>query len=340
MPSDQVSRYLLGGLPEGEMQRLGTLLETDAQFQQRVKIVEDDLIDCFVKGQLKGEDLMRFRRYFLASPTHRERVKVAQGYLDDWAVVQETEPTPAQKAARRVQEWLWPESLQSALNRLWMTLGEPVKLGLNAAMLLGLAICAFLVFDAFRLQYKKFQDEQALTEAQQHTEALTQEVNQQQRAAESADEKIKRLREQLAQPSGLQNAIANAANNALAALPGTAQAATPAVAVTSKPAASVTPGGLPVVPVMPGADDILFHLDLTRDTSASYRAELRALNANQKLWESGTLKAREKDTGRIVEVKIPTSLLAPRAYTLKVIGLNGAVTTPYALHYSFRVNEP
>jgi hypothetical protein len=335
-----VSRYLLGGLPEGEMQRLGALLATDAQFQQRVKIVEDDLIECFIKGQLKGEDLMRFRRYYLASPTHRERVKVAQGYLDDWAVVQETEPTPTQKAARQVKAWLWPESLQHALSRLSATLGEPVKLGLNAAMLLGLAICGFLVFDAFRLQYKKFQDEQALAEAQQQTEALSEEVSRHQRAAESADEKIKRLREQLAQPGGLQNAIATAANNALAALPGTAQAAAPAVAVTSTPKASTTPGGLPVVSLTPGADDILFHLDLTRDTSASYRAELRALNANQKLWESGTLKAREKDTGRIVEVKIPTGVLTPRPYTLKVIGLNGAVTTPYALHYSFRVNEP
>lgn len=322
------------------MQRLKALLTADPQFQQRVKIVEDDLIDCFVKGQLTGEDLMRFRRYFLASSSRRERVKLAQGYLDDWAVVQDAEPTPAQKAAQQVKAWLWPVSLQHQFARLWLTLNEPFKIGAYAAMLLALAICGFLVFDAFRLRYNLTKSETALAETQEQTAALSQEVTQQQRAVENADEKIKRLREQLAQPSGLQTALANAATNALAALPGAAQAATPTVAFANTPTTPVASVGLPTVPVTPGADDILFHLDLTRDTSASYRAELRALNSGQKLWESGTLKAREKDTGRIVEVKVPTSLFTPRAYTLKVIGLNGAVTTPYALHYSFRVNEP
>ena len=337
MPSDQVSRYLLGGLPEGEMQRLSALLSTDAQFQQRVKIVEDDLIDCFVKGQLAGEDLMRFRRYFLASASRRERVKIAQGYLDDWAVVQEPEPTRTQKAAQRVRNWLWPQGLQNALGRLWTTVNEPLKIGLYAGMLLATAICAFLVFDLFRLRYNLTRSQDELAETQEQTESLSQEVRQQQRVAESANEKIKQLREQLAKPSGLQNALANAANNALAALPVTAQAAVPAVAVSSTPAAG---NGLPMVPMTPGVDHVLFHLDLTRDTSASYRAELRLLTTGQKLWESGTLKAREKDTGRIVEVKVPANLLGQRAYVLKVNGLNGATTTPYALHYSFRVSQP
>jgi hypothetical protein len=340
MASDQVSRFLLGSLPESEMQRLQNLLETDAPFQQRVKIVEDDLIDCFVNGQLRGEDLMRFRRYFLALPSHRERVKVAQGYLDDWAVLSESEAPPT--TSQKVQGWLGAIAWPNSLARLWATISLPARIGIQAAMLLSLAICGFLLFDSLRLRRSLTTSQSALAETREQTDALNQELLKQQRETAQADQQIKQLREQLAKPStDLQSVIVNAANNALAALPSAlpavAQAATPTVALPAS-----TPAGKPAATVaLPaGADDLLFHLDLTRDTSTSYRAELRTANTGQKLWESGTLKAREKDTGRMVEVKVPATLLTPRPYVLKVIGFNGVTVTPYALNYSFRVTPP
>ncbi len=347
MPSDQVSRFLLGSLPESEMQRLQNLLETDAPFQQRVKIVEDDLIDCFVNGQLRGEDLMRFRRYFLALSSHRERVKIAQGYLDDWTVLA-TEPEvtasrkAAQKAARQVKSWLWPAALSGGLARLWATFNMPMRIGLQASMLLAAAICAFLLFDSLRLRRNLTLSQTELAERQDETASLNQELLKQQRETANADQKIRQLREQLAKPStDLQSVIVNAANSALAALPASlpsvAQAATPAVALpVSTPADKATT----TVALPAGAADLLFQLDLKRDTSPSYRAELRTSANGQRLWESGTLKAREKDTGRVIEVKVPATLLAPRPYVLKVIGLNGVTVTPYALNYSFRVTPP
>jgi len=338
MPSDQVSRFLLGCLPESEMQRLNQLLESDAPFQQRVRIVEDDLIDCFVKGQLRGEDLMRFRRYFLALPSRRERVKIAQGYLDDWAVLSEPETAISEKAADRVKGWVWPATVQSRALRLWSTFGWPVRIGLNAAMLLAAAICAFLLFDSLRLRRNLTTSQTELAETREQTEALNQELLKQQRETANADQKIKQLREQLANPStDLQSVLVNAANNALAALPTAAQAATPLVAV---PASTPADKFATTVALPAGAEDLLFHLDLSRDASTSYRAELRTSANGQKLWESGTLKAREKDTGRIVEVKVPATLLTPRPYVLRVLGFNGATATPYALHYSFRVMSP
>lgn len=343
MPSDQVSRFLLGSLPESEMQRLQNLLETDAPFQQRVKIVEDDLIDCFVNGQLRGEDLMRFRRYFLALASHRDRVKIAQGYLDDWTVLAaEPEATSTQKAARQVKSWLWPAALSGGIARLWATFSMPMRIGLQAAMLLAAAICVFLLFDSLRLRRNLTLSQSELAETQEQTAALNQELLKQQRETANADQKIKQLREQLAKPStDLQSVIVNAANSALAALPASlpsvAQAATPAVALpVSTPADKTTT----TVALPSGAEDLLFQLDLKRDTSPSYRAELRTSANGQRLWESGTLKAREKDTGRVIEVKVPATLLAPRPYVLKVIGLNGVTVTPYALNYSFRVAPP
>ena len=343
MPSDQVSRFLLGSLPESEMQRLQNLLETDAPFQQRVKIVEDDLIDCFVNGQLRGEDLMRFRRYFLALASHRERVKIAQGYLDDWAVLAaEAEPTTTQKATRQVKSWLWPTALSGGIARLWATFSMPMRIGLQASMLFAAAICVFLLFDSLRLRRNLTLSESELAETQEQTTALNQELLKQQRETANADQKIKQLREQLAKPStDLQSVIVNAANSALAALPASlppvAHAATPAVALpVSTPADKTTA----TVALPAGAEDLLFQLDLKRDTSPSYRAELRTSANGQRLWESGTLKAREKDTGRVIEVKVPATLLAPRPYVLKVIGLNGVTVTPYALNYSFRVAPP
>ena len=78
-PDDElVVRYLLGALPATETECLDELSITDDAFVLRLRTVEQDLVDAYVKGELSGDTLARFRSRYLASPAQRRKVRFAQ----------------------------------------------------------------------------------------------------------------------------------------------------------------------------------------------------------------------------------------------------------------------
>jgi hypothetical protein len=338
MQSDQVTRYLLGQLPESEIQRLNLLRETDENFRQRVAIVEDDLIDCFTKGQLQGEDLMRFRRYFLAAAANRERVKVAQGFLDDLRVL-------ALDAPPSMLDRVLPATVKTSLEDFWERAGEnfwttvrgPLLIGLRGVGLVLFVWCLYLAFDLVRLRNR-------VAELQANEEVAQPAAPRLEQSTPPAP-----TDSQLAQQSGQsQEQLGQLKTAALRAEP-TAEPSTAPLAVNAaelqpasfnlRPAARGAEG-VPELTVEPATDDVAFQLELGRDDRASYRAELRAQPDGSRLWQSGTLKARAKDYGKVLEVRVPAALLKSRAYTLKVYGTNSAGNSEEALNYSFRINKP
>lgn len=333
MQSDQVTRYLLGQLPESEIQRLNLLRETDENFRQRVAIVEDDLIDCFTKGQLQGEDLMRFRRYFLASAVNRERVKIAQGFLDDLRVLQlDSAPT-----------WwgnLLPATLKTSLEdfwyragqNLWATVRGPLLIGLRGVGLLLFVWCLYLAFDLLRLRNRVAElqaSEEVAEPAAPRLESPTTPAATDNQLARQIDQS----RDKLGQ---LKTAMGTEPTREPATNPNAVELQ--AASFNLRPAARGAEG-VPELSVYPSTEDVAFQLELGRDDRASYRAELRAQPDGSRLWQSGTLKARAKDYGKVLEVRVPAALLKTRAYTLKVYGTNPNGSSEEALNYSFRINK-
>src|SRR5205085_5318314 len=163
MHSDQVTRYLLGQLPEGEMQRLNALQESDENFRQRVRLVEDDLIECFVRGQLQGDDLMRFRRYFLASPANRERVKIEQGFLEDLNVIQAGDAEPRRWLKFIPSSWqdTWQNLRQpqepdtEPSSKFWEAISEVPRILMQGLALVLLAICLFQIGEFAWFKYRQ-----------------------------------------------------------------------------------------------------------------------------------------------------------------------------------------
>jgi hypothetical protein len=81
-PDDrQLERYLLGLLPDGQAERLDQASIEDDGVASRLRIVEDDLIDGYVRGTLEPETLRRFESYYLSSNRRRERVAFAARFL-------------------------------------------------------------------------------------------------------------------------------------------------------------------------------------------------------------------------------------------------------------------
>jgi hypothetical protein len=73
-----VVQYLLGSIPEEEAGRLDELSIANDDFADRLRAVENDLVDAYVRGGLSGESLDRFQSHYLASPHRREKVRFAE----------------------------------------------------------------------------------------------------------------------------------------------------------------------------------------------------------------------------------------------------------------------
>jgi hypothetical protein len=74
-------RYLLGSLPEDETERLDELSVADDDFVWRLRAAENDLVDSYLRNELSGDTLERFRAFYLSSTHRREKVKFAESLL-------------------------------------------------------------------------------------------------------------------------------------------------------------------------------------------------------------------------------------------------------------------
>jgi hypothetical protein len=75
---DQLLRYLLGALPRGEMDRLDELSVIDDELADRLRLLEDDLVDAYASGALTGEKLACFESFYLGSPLRQRKAELAR----------------------------------------------------------------------------------------------------------------------------------------------------------------------------------------------------------------------------------------------------------------------
>jgi hypothetical protein len=105
----QLIRYLLGLLPENEAQRYDEQSIVDDDVAARLRQVENDLVDAYVRGTLDEEFRQRFESFYLASPLRRDRVRFAErllGAVDRASVAGAAVPTVPRTAARR-SRFVW-----------------------------------------------------------------------------------------------------------------------------------------------------------------------------------------------------------------------------------------
>ena len=74
-----LARYLLGAVPPDQAERLDELSVSDEEFAWRLTGLENDLVDAFVRGELRGEHLKQFNSFYLSSPKRRQKVEFAEG---------------------------------------------------------------------------------------------------------------------------------------------------------------------------------------------------------------------------------------------------------------------
>ena len=77
----ELERYLLGLLPDEDAERLDEMSISDDEVAGRLRVVENDLVDAYVRGTLSGEKLERFESFYLSSDRRREKVRFARTFL-------------------------------------------------------------------------------------------------------------------------------------------------------------------------------------------------------------------------------------------------------------------
>ena len=81
---EHLIRYLLGELPDSEAERLDERSITDDAFAVRLRVLEDDIVDRYARGERPGPSLARFEQAHRASPYLQEKVRFAES-LQAWA---------------------------------------------------------------------------------------------------------------------------------------------------------------------------------------------------------------------------------------------------------------
>jgi hypothetical protein len=129
LDDQQLVQYLLGLLPPEDAERLDEASIADDEVAARLRLVEEELVDAYVRGRLAGETLKRFESHYLSSPRRRERVAFAGRFLPavDQVAVSAGEAGGRHSTGSRWTSWL----------------------ALAAALLL--AACGALLFQTVRL---------------------------------------------------------------------------------------------------------------------------------------------------------------------------------------------
>lgn len=321
--SDQyLVKYILGLLPESETERLDEASIADDEIAERLRIVEDDLVDGYVRGNLDSETLERFETYYLSSPARREHVRFAASLVR--AVDRAARP-PARAAsgaatASSVTPPVGGGSAASNSSRQ-RTLSWLLP-GLAAAAVLLLASSATLVYETNRLNRSLSAERQQNAALDQRTRALTSQLETERTSLTAAQIELARTRESVpASPAPGRSGTPSA---------------TPAIALVLLPQTRAI-GPIPALAMSPGVDRVAFDLRLETNDFREYKVGLRDPATNEVIWRSDWIAPRTSPDQASVSLTVPGALLKTQHYAIELTGRDGANAGQVVGSYAFQI---
>jgi hypothetical protein len=303
----QLVRYLLGRLSDEEAERLDEAAVVDDEVADRLRCVENDLVDAYVSGTLDRDTRERFESVYLASPRRREKVRFAESFLkvvDQTAAPDTTEPSFTAPEPDEIQRSsARPETNDRALRSRFVW-------SLAAAALLFLG-CGVLLLENVRLRNAWSAAQRESASLDQRTQSLANQL-QEQRAANSETLKaLDRVR-----------AAESVPVTALVLLP---------------PTRAVGPVSTIAVPA--GTSAVAFDLRLETNDFARYQVALRDPATNRIVWRSETLTPSASGRPLTISVTVPAGFLKPQHYSLELTGRSLAGVSESVGSYGFQVES-
>jgi hypothetical protein len=304
-PDDQLLvRYLVGSLADDEAERLDELSVADDQFASHLSAVEHDLVDAYVKGELSGDTLSRFRSRYLSAPANREKVRFAETFL-------------------RYQRRAAPAPAHAATGRHWFPSRRRFpQWGLAAVALLALAVPGYLIVENLRLRNQMSDERGARAGLEERAQQLQRQLNEQRSASVETAIELARVRESLAQ---LEARSASTQQGGKTFMPS-----------FMLRAATRGAGDIATIAIPAGTDAVTLQLDLEEDFPR-YRIALKDPATDQIVWRGDNLQATSTGEVKSLPITLSASLLKPQTYTVELTGVPARGAAELVSSYTFRV---
>jgi hypothetical protein len=296
-------RYLLGSLPAEEAERLDELSITNDEFAWRLREIENDLVDAYVRSQLKGETLNQFESFYLSSARRRQRVEFAEGLRRFQAARADRPAEQSTGAGSFLSRWL-------AVPR------SKLQLGLAAAAFLVLLVAGYLFLDNARLRREVNDAGAQRGSLDQRTRELEKQLNEQRAANAEAQKKL---------------------DLAAKSAPDLGQLKTVSL-LLPPPARGLS--SIQNLTIRPRTDLVVLMLTLDAADFSRYRVTLKDPVANSVVWRSSELEPVSAVDKSAVSVNFPADLLKQQNYIAEVAGIarngGGRIVGDYPFHVVLR----
>ena len=150
---ETIRRYLLGQASLEDSSQVEDRLLTDGEFYQELLIVEDELIDLYVSGELSESERESFETHFLLAPERQQKLRFARSlkkYVSSVGTAQPLEDTAIDESSAGVEEVDEPPSGKRPVFS-FLPFGSPiVSYALAAAILLIVGSASWVVFRNWR----------------------------------------------------------------------------------------------------------------------------------------------------------------------------------------------
>jgi hypothetical protein len=323
---DLLTRYVLGLLSEEEREQVDEASIVDDEVAARLRSVENDLIDGYVRGTLGKETLKRFESYYLSSRRRRESVRFASGFVRAVDRAAARGDTKSEIDSSSAAEGGRHEKAAGPPSSAWVMTRSKVIMALAAVAALLLVACGVLMVEAVRTgnQLKVMQAESA-----------------------ALDRRARDLERQLE----AQRAASPAASQPERALESVSAAASPAASQTDRPGAAreartialvLLPqtraiASIPTIVIPPGTDRVALELRLESDDFPRYQAGLQDPATNEIVWRSGWLASKASADRASVSVLVPAGVLKTQHYSLQLTGRGEDGRDEVAGSYVFQI---
>jgi hypothetical protein len=307
-----LGRYLLDGCSEDEKARVEERLFVDDEVFERLRQLEEDLIDRHLAGRLAGDERERFETAY-AAPARRQRVMFSR------ALKEVLSGADGSDAARR------SGASETGLRASWLTwLQESfaIRLAFAAAALVLVAGTVLATWQATRLRSSLASVQADNNTLRQQLEAERQRLGETDKRAAALSDALSRERASresagAAQPPRLPLAL-------FVLSPGLLRSAR-APALVTVPAATET---------------VRLQLDLEAGLDAGrFRAELRNGDARV-LWSQDRLGATRIDAGAAVRLTLPVAALQKGDYEVVLFSATDGRQSEEVARYYFTLVRP
>ena len=301
-----IVRYLLGDLPEEEVRRVEDHYFDDDAFFEEMAIVEEELIDDYVSGNLAGRELEQFENLYMASPARRYRVDFSRKVMNSRSGGRESDGPVRRKSGS------WFRGLFIGRNLAFQFA--------CAAVALIVAAVAWLAIENARLRndINRLQAERTTLE-QKEKEVAGQVAKERERG----DELMASVEREQNERQQLEQQLARLQPHPIAILELSSD--------TTRSGGAVKSLNIPS-----GAQTVELKLYTEPNDYETFQVALQTADGG-KVWSKGGLKARTTPSGKVVVARLPAKLFSSQDYLLTLSGSARGGDYEDAGIYSFKV---